>query len=107
MSLPWNIFLRSLLHFVVVRSSHDEGLGRIIFRSIFLILWWQKEEEGRQKREEVSQLCLQECWSSFVGHLFLGLLPSVCLCSHPYEASYKFGFEIWSYSLRGYNLDEN
>jgi hypothetical protein len=34
-------------------------------------------------------------------------LPSVCLCSHPYEASYKFGFEIWSYSLRGYNLDEN
>ena len=38
MSLPWNNFLRSLLRFVVVKSGHDGGLGRIIFRSIFLIL---------------------------------------------------------------------
>jgi hypothetical protein len=29
---PWNNFLRFLLRFVVVRPSHDEGLGRIIFR---------------------------------------------------------------------------
>jgi hypothetical protein len=43
-SPPWNNFLRSLLHFIVVRSSHDEGLGRIVFRSVFLILRWQKEE---------------------------------------------------------------
>jgi hypothetical protein len=38
MSLPWNNFLRSLLRFVVVRSGYDEGLGRIIFRSVFLTL---------------------------------------------------------------------
>ena len=28
-SPPWNNFLRSLLHFVVVRSYYDKGLGRI------------------------------------------------------------------------------
>jgi hypothetical protein len=32
-------------------------------------------------------------------------LLSVCLCGHPYEASCKFGFKIWSYTKRGYNLD--
>ena len=32
MVLPsWNNFLRSILHLVVVRSGHDEGLDRIIF----------------------------------------------------------------------------
>ena len=35
-----NNFVRSLLRFIVVRSSHDEGLGRIFFRSVFLILRW-------------------------------------------------------------------
>jgi hypothetical protein len=40
MSLPWNNFLRSLLRFTVVRSDHNEGLGRIIFRSVFLPLRW-------------------------------------------------------------------
>jgi hypothetical protein len=44
MSPSWNNFLQSLLRFVVVRSGHDEGLGRIIFRSVFLTLRWQKEE---------------------------------------------------------------
>jgi hypothetical protein len=35
-------------------------------------------------------------------------LPNVCPCGHPYcKASYRFGFEIWSYSQFGYNLDEN
>jgi hypothetical protein len=38
MSPLWNNFLRSLLRFVVVRSGYDEGLGRIIFRSVFLTL---------------------------------------------------------------------
>jgi hypothetical protein len=42
MSLPWNIFLRSLLCFVVVRSSHDEELRRISFRSVY----------GRHKKEK-------------------------------------------------------
>jgi len=37
-SLPWNNFLRSLLRFIVVRSGHDDGLGRISFISVFLIL---------------------------------------------------------------------
>jgi hypothetical protein len=62
--LPWNIFFLSLLHFVVVRCDHDEGLvvrispplkpingigelGR--FRSIFLILRWQKKDTGKKK----------------------------------------------------------
>jgi hypothetical protein len=35
---PWNNFLRSLLRFIVVKSGHDEGLGRIIFKSAFLTL---------------------------------------------------------------------
>ena len=46
----WNNFLRSLLRFIVVRSSHDEGLGRISFTSVFLILQWQKEKEGRHHK---------------------------------------------------------
>ena len=46
MSPPWNNFLQSLLRFIVVRSSHNEGLGRIIFRLVILTLRWQKEEEG-------------------------------------------------------------
>ena len=107
MSPPWNNFLLSLLRFIVVKSGHDEGLGRISFRSVFLILRWQKKE-GRHQEEEVSQLRLHECWPPFIVHLFSGLLPSVCLCGHPYcKTSYKFSFEIWSYSQRGYNLDEN
>ena len=45
MVLPsWNNFLRSLLCFIVVRSGYDEGLGRIVSRSVFLILRWHKEE---------------------------------------------------------------
>jgi len=59
MSPPWNNFLQSLLHFVVVRSDHHEGTGRISFRSVLLILQWQKKE-GRHKKEEVSPLRLQE-----------------------------------------------
>jgi hypothetical protein len=48
-SPPWNNFLRSLLRFAVVRFGHDEGIGRIIFRSVFLTLRWQKEEGRHQK----------------------------------------------------------
>jgi hypothetical protein len=46
---PWNNFLRSLFHFVVVRSGHDERPGRIIFRSVFLTLRWQKEDTRKKK----------------------------------------------------------
>ena len=101
-SPTWNNFLGSLLRFIVVRFGHDEGLGRISFRSVFLILRWQKEEERRYQKEEVSQLCLYECWLSFVGHLFSDLLPSVCLCNHLYGSSYRFGVEILGYTKRGY-----
>jgi hypothetical protein len=102
MSPPWNNFLRSLLCFVVVRSGHDEELGKIIFRSVFLTLRWQKEEEGRHWKEEVPQFRLQERWPSFVGHLFLGLLPSVCLYGHLYcKVFNRLGFEL-CYSQRGY-----
>jgi hypothetical protein len=65
----------SLFRFVVVISNHDEGLGRISSRSVYLILGWQKEEVGGYKKE-VYELCLQECWQLFVGHLFIGLLLS-------------------------------
>jgi hypothetical protein len=64
MSLPWNNFLRSLLRFIVVRSGNDEGLWRIIFRSVFLTLRWQKQEERRHQKEEVPQFRLQECCRS-------------------------------------------
>ena len=91
----------------MVRSGHDKGLGRISFRSVFLILQWQKEEEEeRHKKEEVSPLRLQECWPSFIGHMFSGLLPSVCLCGHLYESSYRFEVGILGYTKRGYNLDD-
>ena len=100
---PWNNFLRSFLRFVVVRSGHNERLGRISFRSVFLILRWQKEEEGRNHQEEKDpQFHLQECWPSFVGQLFSGHLPSVCLCGHLHcKESNRLGFEL-CYSQRGY-----
>jgi hypothetical protein len=28
-------------------------------------------------------------------------LLSVYLCGYPYESSYRFGFEFWSYTNRG------
>jgi hypothetical protein len=55
--LSWNNFLRSLLCFVVIRSSHDEGLGRIIFRSVFRILQWQKEEEDDKRKKFLNSAC--------------------------------------------------
>jgi hypothetical protein len=50
MSSPWNNFLRSLLRFVVVRSGHDEGPGRIMFKLVFLILRKKKKEDTRKKK---------------------------------------------------------
>ncbi|KAG0514488.1 hypothetical protein BDA96_10G196100 [Sorghum bicolor] len=95
MSPPWNNFLQSLLHFIVVRSSHNEGLGRIIFRLVILSLRWQKEEEGRHQKEEVPQFRLLKCSPSFVGYLFSGHLLSVCLCGHLYcKAFNRLGFEL-------------
>ena len=92
-----NNFLWSLLRFVVVRSDHNEGLGRIC-RLVLLFLQWQKEEFGRHKKEEVSPLRLQECWPPFIGLLFSSLLPGVCLCSLLYEATYRSGVENLDYT---------
>jgi hypothetical protein len=95
MSPPWNNFLQSLLYFIMVRSSQNEGLGRIIFRLVILTLQWQKEEEGRHQKEEVPQFHLLECWPSFVGHLFWSHLPSVCLCGHLYcKVCNRLDFEL-------------
>jgi hypothetical protein len=55
---PWNNFLRSLFRFIVVKSGHDEGLGRISFRSVFLVFQWQKEEEERHQKKEDHQFRL-------------------------------------------------
>jgi len=86
------------LHFIVVRFGHDKGLGRINFTSVFLILQWQKKEDTIKKFLNFAYMN--------VSHYSLGILPSVCLCGHPYyKTSYKFGFEIWSYLQLRYNLD--
>ena len=63
------------------RSDHNEGLGRIC-RSVFLFLRWQKEEDGRHKKEEVSPLRLQECWPPFVGLLFSSLFAGCLPVQH-------------------------
>jgi hypothetical protein len=38
--------------------------------------------------------------------MFVGLLSNVCLGGHPYKLSYRLGIEIWSYTKRGQNVDE-
>ena len=68
MVLPsWNNFLRSLLCFVVVRSDHNEGLERISFRSVFLILRWQKEDGRHKKKKFLSSACREVCCGGFAG----------------------------------------
>jgi hypothetical protein len=55
MSSPWNNFVRSLLRFVVVIFVHDERLGIISFRPVFLILRWQKTRKRKtQERRSFS-----------------------------------------------------
>jgi hypothetical protein len=43
--------LQSCLCFIVIRFGYDEGLRRLNFISVFLILRWQKEE-GRQRKKK-------------------------------------------------------
>ena len=103
----YGIIFSGLFFVLLWLSGHNKRLGRKSFKFVFLILRWQKEE-GRHKKEEVSLLRLQECWPSFVGHLFSGhrLLPSICLCGHLYKSSYRFGVENLGYTRPGYNLDD-
>jgi len=72
---------------------------------VFLFLWWQKQEDGRHKKEGVSPLRVLECWPPFSELLFSSLLlgvclcmPSVCLCGLLYEASYRSGVENLDYT---------
>nr|TKV97272.1 hypothetical protein SEVIR_9G483500v2 [Setaria viridis] len=110
MMLPsWNNFLHPLLHFVVVRSNHDERLVRIILPiELMLISLGLKEEEERRKKEEedFARSSLQGCWSSLFGCLFSACLLSVCLCGLLYESLYRFEIEIWSCMTREYNENE-
>ena len=60
-------FLQSLLRFIMVRSGHDKGLGRISFRSVFLILRWQKEDGRHKKKKFLSSACREVCCGGFAG----------------------------------------
>jgi hypothetical protein len=51
-----NNFLWCLLRFVVVRSGHDKGLGRIIFRSVFLNLRWHIKRKTQERRSFLTLL---------------------------------------------------
>jgi hypothetical protein len=65
MSPPWNNFLRSLLRFVVVRFGHDEGLGRIIFRSVF--------GDRKKKKEDIRKKKILNSAYRNVGRCSLGI----------------------------------
>jgi len=47
MSSSWNNFLQFSIHFVVVKSDHSEGLGRVSFISI--ILFDSRKKEGKKE----------------------------------------------------------
>ncbi|RCV12314.1 hypothetical protein SETIT_2G259200v2 [Setaria italica] len=113
MMLPsWHNFLQPLLHFVMVRSNHDERLVRIILPLELMLIslglgkFGSEEERCRKEEEDFAQSRLQGCWSSFIGRLFTACLLSVYLCGLLYEFLYKFETEIWSCMTREYNEDE-
>jgi hypothetical protein len=78
----WNKFLWFVLHFVVLRCDHNEWLVRINLplkpisigfelgrlKLVFLLLRWQKEEEGRHKKDV--QFHLQEYCAPIFEHMF-------------------------------------
>ena len=68
----WNNFLRSLLRFVVVRSDHNEGLGRLC-RSVFLFFGGRKKKtEDTRKKKFLHFACRS------VGRHSLGFCSRVC-----------------------------
>ncbi|RCV45773.1 hypothetical protein SETIT_9G480000v2 [Setaria italica] len=107
MMLPsWNNFLQPLLHFVVVRSNHDERLVRIILPIELMLISLEEEERRKKEEEDFARSSLQGCWSSLFGCLFSACLLSVCLCGLLYESLYRFEIEIWSCMTREYNENE-
>ena len=89
----------------MVKCEHDEGLETINFISVFIILRCQEEEEEEDTRKK--KFLYFACRN--VGRCSLGICSQAfCEClpfGHPYESSYMFGVEIWGYTKRGYNLD--
>jgi hypothetical protein len=67
-------------HFLHGKSVEDEddnyGVNILTDLTTWRLLF--PDDGIKVEKEEVYQLRLQECWS-FIGHLFSGLLPSVCL----------------------------
>nr|TKW17910.1 hypothetical protein SEVIR_5G399800v2 [Setaria viridis] len=105
----WNNFLQSLLHFVVVRSNHDESLVRIILPLELMLISLGLEEEERYKKEEedFARSNLHGCWSPFFERFFSVCLLSVCMCGLLYESFCKFEIEIWNYMTHEYNEHED
>jgi hypothetical protein len=56
MSPSWNNFFWSLLRFVVVRSGHDEGLGRISSDQSCSFFDGRKKE-GKHKKKFLNSVC--------------------------------------------------
>jgi len=60
-------------------------------------------ERRRRKTLERRSFSTPPAWVSV-----LRPFVNVCMCGYPYcKASYIFGYEMWSYSQHGYNLDKN
>jgi hypothetical protein len=53
-SPQWNNFFLSLLRFIVVRSGHDEGLGRISFR----FFSGRKKKKDNRKNKFLNSACM-------------------------------------------------
>ena len=92
-SPPWNNFLRSLLRFVVVRSGHNEGPGRISFKSVFLNLRWLKEKkEDTRKKKFFNSVYIN------VGRRSLGICSQafcrVFACADIYTAKRRTGLVL-------------
>jgi hypothetical protein len=106
-SLPWNNFLWSILRLVVVRFGRDERLERISFRSVFLILRWQRKEK-RKTQERRSFLTTPV--GTLVVIRWASILRPFAECL-PVRSSIRsvvhVWFEIWSYWQRECNLNEN
>jgi hypothetical protein len=85
MSSPWNNFFRSLLHFVVVKSSHGEDLGRIIFRSV--------AERRKRKTQERRSFSIPPAGMLAVVHWTSVLGPfAECL---PVQSSIRSVIQVW------------
>ena len=103
MSPPWNNFLLSLLRFIVVKSGHDEGLGRISFRSVFLILRLQKKKkEDTRKKKFLNSAYMN------VGRRSLGTCSQafcrVFACAVIHTATHRTGLVLRSGAIHGVGI---